>query len=58
MNIETMTMTEKLLVIRRMIEHNEIMLKGIKGNTVISGFIDDKLSAELNKDKNAIIIRL
>ena len=53
MEIETMTMTEKLLVVRRMIERGELL--------VSVGYGDrddhfDELEAHFNQDRNRIVI--
>jgi len=57
MEIETMTMTEKLLVIRRMIERGELVfiISSDELNN-IPDVIYDELSADFNADRNRIVI--
>ena len=55
MELETMTMHEKLLVVRRMIERGELLV------SIGCGARDDhfdELAASFNSDKNRIIIEI
>lgn len=53
MEIETMTMTEKLLVIRRMIERGELLVSiGCSDRDIIY----DEPRVDFNADRNRIVI--
>jgi hypothetical protein len=52
MEIETMTMTEKLLVVRRMIDRGELVVRDSCSDYY------DETSAEFNKNKDKVVIRI